>query len=103
MDEGKEPAGELVVAGGNPAEFLELEEKGFYQMAFLIKPPVHIPRIGVVRLGWYTEICVVVGDKLTEFPLAVSPIGENGCSFEVNLAEQFFSDRDICGVASGQK
>lgn len=103
MDEGKKSAGELVVAGGNPAEFLELEEKGFYQMAFLIKPPVHIPRIGVVRLGWYTEVRVVVGDKLTEFPLAVSPVSENGCSSEVNLAEQFLSDRDICGVTSSQK
>ena len=102
MDEGKEASSELVVADGDSAELLELEEEGFHKMAFLVEPPIDEPRVGVVRPGRDAEICVVVGDKLAKLPLAVSPVSEDCGVFEVNLAEQFFSDSDVAGVAGGQ-
>ena len=78
MDEGKEAGSEFVVANGNSAEFFELEEEFLHKMAFLVKPPVDIPWIRVIRLGWDAEIRVVVGEKLPEFPLAVSSVRKDG-------------------------
>lgn len=102
MDKGKEASSELVVADGDSAELLELEEEGFHKMAFLVEPPIDEPRIGVVRLGRDAEIRVVVGDKLAKLPFAVSPVSEDCGSFQVNPAEQFFCDSDVASIASGQ-
>ena len=102
MDEGKEASSELIVADGDSAELLELEEECFHKMAFLVEPPIDKPRVGVVRLGRDAEIRVVVGDKLAKRPLAVSPVSENSGAFQVNPAEQFFSDSDVAGVAGRQ-
>ena len=102
MDEGKEASSELVVADGDSAELLELEEEGLHKMAFLVEPPIDKPRVRVVRLGRDAEIRVVVGDKLAKRPLAVSPVSENSGAFQVNPAEQFFSDSDVTGVAGRQ-
>ena len=71
-------------------------------MAFFIEPPIDKPRVGVVRLGWDTEIRVVVSDILSKLPLAVSPVSDDCGAFQVNPAEQFFGDSDVAGVASGQ-
>ena len=102
MDKGEETRSELIITRGDSAELLELEEEGFHKMAFLVEPPIDEPRVGVVRLGRDAEIRVVVGDKLAKLPLAVSPVSKDRGSFQVNLAEQFFSDSDVTGVASGQ-
>ena len=102
MDESEEAGSELIETGGDPSELLELEEEGFHKMAFLVEPPIDEPRVGVVRLGRDAEIRVVVGDKLAKFPLAVGPVSEDSGAFQVNPAEQFFSDSDVAGVASGQ-
>ena len=102
MDEGKEASSELVVADGDSAKLLELEEECFHKMAFLVEPPIDEPRVGVVRLGWDAEIRVVVGDKLAKLPLAISPVSKNSGAFQGNPADQFFSDSDVAGVASGQ-
>ena len=102
MDEGKETSSELIVADGNSAELLELEEELFHKMAFLVEPPIDIPRIGLVFSGWDAEIRIMIGDKLAQRPFAVSFVREDGRAFQANPAEQFFSDSDIVGVASGQ-
>jgi len=36
MDEGEEAGGKLVIAHGDTAELLELEEEGFHKVAFLV-------------------------------------------------------------------
>jgi len=102
MDEGKEAGSEFVVANGNSAEFFELEEEFLHKMAFLVKPPVDIPWIRVIRLGWDAEIRVVVGEKLPEFPLAVSSVRKDGRPLQVNPAEQLFRNSDVASVASRQ-
>ena len=102
MDEGKETSSELIVACGDSAELLELEEELFHKMAFLVEPPIDIPRIGLVFSGWDAEIRIMIGDKLAQRPFAVSFVREDGRAFQANPAEQFFSDSDIVGVASGQ-
>ena len=102
MDKGEETGGELIVTYGNSAELLELEEECFDKMAFLVKPPINEPRVGIIRLGRDTEICVMVGDKLAKVPLAVGSVSENGSAFEVNSAKQFFSDSNVTGVAGRQ-
>ena len=102
MDKGKEASSELIVANGDSSEFLEFEEKLLHKMAFLVEPPIDEPRVGVVRLGWDAKIRVVVGDKLAELPLAVGPVCEDSGAFQVNPAEQFFSDSDVTGVAGRQ-
>lgn len=103
MDEGKEARSELIEASGNPSELLELEEEGFYKVTLLVKPPINVPRIGIIFPRRDTEIRVVVGDELTELPLAVGSVSENGCPLEVNLADQFLSDSNVRSVSCGQQ
>ena len=102
MDEGEEASSELVVADGDSAELLELEEECFHKMAFLVELPIDEPRVGIVRLGRDTEIRVMVGNKLAKLPLAIGPVSKNSGGFQVNPAEQFFSDSDVTGVTSRQ-
>ena len=72
-------------------------------MAFLVEPPIDVPRIGIIFPRRDTEIRVVVGDKLTEFPLSICPVSENGRPLEVNLADQFLSDSNVRSVSCGQQ
>ena len=101
MDESEEARSELIEASGDPSELLELEEEGFHKVTLLVKPPIDVPRIGIIFPGRDTEIRVVVGDELTELPLAIGPVGENGRSLEVDLADQFLGDSNVRGIASG--
>ena len=101
MDEGEEARGKLVKAHGDTAELLELEEEGFHKVTLLVKPPIDIPRIGIIYPRRDTEIRVVVGDELKELRLAIGPVGENGRSLEVDLADQFLGDSNVRGIASG--
>ena len=103
VDKSQEAGSELIEASGNPSELLEFEEEGFHKVTFLIKPPIDVPRIGVVFPRRDTEIRVVVGDELTELPLAVGPVSENGRPLEVNLADQFLGDSNVRGIARGQQ
>ena len=102
MDEGEEAGSKLIISHSDSAELLELEEEGFHKMAFLVEPPIDEPWVGVIRLRRDAKIRVMVGDKLTELPLAVSPVSEDCGAFQVNPAEQFFSDSDVAGVAGSQ-
>ena len=103
MDEGKEARSEFIKTSGNPSELLELEEKGFHKVALLVEPPVDEPRVGIIFPWRDTEIRIVVGDELTKLPLAVGSVSENGRPLEVNLADQFLSDSNVRGIASGQQ
>ena len=100
MDESKEAGSEFIEAGGDPTELLELEEEGFHEMRLLVKPPIDVPWIGIILPWRNTKIRVVVGDKLAELPLAIGPVGENGRSLEVDLADQFLGDSNVRGIAS---
>ena len=102
MDEGKEARSELIVANGNSAELLEFEEEGFHKMAFLVKPPIDKPRIGITLPGRDTKIRVMVGNKLAKRPLAVGLISKDSRSFQGDPAEQLFSDSDVMNVAGSQ-
>ena len=102
MDEGQEAGSEFIEASGDPSELLELEEEGFHKVTLLVKPPIDIPRIGIIYPRRDTEIRVVIGDELTELPLAVGPVSENGRPLEINLADQFLGDSNVRGIASGQ-
>ena len=102
MDEGEEARCELVIAHGDAAELLELEEEGFHKMAFLVQPPIDRPWIGDIRRWRDTVIRTVVGDILAKFALGVGSVGENGRPLEVNLADQFFSNSDVSSITSGQ-
>ena len=102
MDESEEARSELIEASGDPSELLELEEEGFHKVTLLVKPPIDVPRIGVIFPRGDTEIRIVVGDELTELPLAVGPVSQNGRPLEVNSADQFLGDSDVGSVASGQ-
>lgn len=102
MDESEEAGSELIETGGDPSELLELEEEGFHKMALLVKPPIDVPRIGIILLWWNTKISIVVGDKLAKLPLTVGPVGENGRILEANLSDQFLGNSNVRGIASGQ-
>ena len=99
MDEGQEAGREFFIADGNSAEFLEFEEEFLHKMAFLVKVPIDIPRIRVIRLGRDAEVRVMVSDKLAELPFAIGLVRKDSRPFEVNSAEQFFSDSDVTGIA----
>ena len=102
MDEGEEAGGKLVIAHGDTAELLEIEEEGFHKMAFLVQPLIHVPGVGIIRSRQDTEIRVIVGDELAKFPLAIGSVGEDGRSSEINLADQFFGNDDVSGITGGQ-
>ena len=87
MDESEEARSELIEASGDPSELLEFEEEDFHKMALLVKPPIDIPRIGIVFPWRDTKIRIVVGNKLTELPLAIGSVSENGRPLEVDLAD----------------
>ena len=89
MDEGEEARCELVIAHGDAAELLELEEEGLHKMAFLVQPPIDRPWIGDIRRWRDTVIRTVVGDELAKLTLGVGSVGEDGRPLEVNLANQF--------------
>ena len=101
MDESEEAGSELIIAGSDPSELLELEEEGFHEMAFLVEPPIDVPWVGVIRLGRNTEIRIMVGDKLAKLPLAVGLVREDSRPLQVNLADQFLGDSNVRGIASG--
>ena len=103
MDEGEEAGSEFIEASSNSSELLELEEEGFHKVTLLVKPPIDVPRIGIIFPRRDTEIRVVVGDELTKLPLAVGPVSENGRTLEVNLADQFLGDSNVRGIARGQQ
>ena len=71
-------------------------------MAFLVEPPIDVPRVGVIRPGRNTEIRVMVGNKLAKLPLAVGLVREDSRPLQVNPAKQFFGDSDVTGIASRQ-
>ena len=102
MDESKEAGGELVIANGDSAELLELEEELFHEMAFLVKPPIDVPRISFTIPGRDAEVRLTVGNKLAKRPFAIGFISKDSRSFQVNPAEQFFSDSNVMNVAGGQ-
>ena len=102
MDKGEESRCELVITRGHPAELLELEEEGLHKMAFLVEPPIDLPRVRVISFWRDTEIRITARDKLPQRLFAISLIRENGCAFQVNSAEQFFSYCDIVHIACGQ-
>ena len=102
MDESQEAGSELLIADGNPAELLEFEEESFHKMAFFVKVPIDIPRVGVIRLGRDAEVRVMVSDKLAELPFAIGLVRKDSRPFQVNSAEQFFSDSDVTGIAGRQ-
>ena len=102
MDESKEAGSELIIANGDSAELLELEEEPFYKMAFLVEPPIDVPWISFTIPGRDTEIGIMVGDKLAKRPFAIGFISKDSRSFQVNPAEQFFSDSNVMNVAGGQ-
>ena len=102
MDESKEAGSELVIANGDSAELLELEEELFHEMAFLVKPPIDVPRISFTIPGRNAEVRITVGNKLAKRPFAIGFISKDSRSFQVNPAEQFFSDSNVMNVAGGQ-
>ena len=103
MDKSQKARSELIEASGDPSELLELEEEGFHKMAFLVEAPIDIPRIGIIFPRRDAEIRVVVGDKLTELPLSISPVSENVRPLEINLADQFLGDSNVGSIAGGQQ
>ena len=102
MNKREKARSKLVKTHGNTTELLELEEKLLHKMTFLVQPPINIPGIGVIRFGWNTEICLVIGDEFPKFILAVCLICQNRCSFEVYLAKQLLGNCDIRGIACRQ-
>ena len=102
MDEGKETGSELIIANGDSAQLLEFEEELFHKMAFLVKPPIDVPRISFTIPGRDTKIRVMVGNRLAKRPFAIGFISKDSRSFQGNPAEQLIGDSDIMNVAGGQ-
>ena len=71
-------------------------------MALLVEPPVDEPRVGIIFPWRDAEIRIVVGDELTELPLAIGSVSENGRPLEVDLADQILGNSNVRGIASGQ-
>ena len=75
MDKSQKTVSELIITGSDATKLFQLQKESFYQMPFLIKPPIHIPGIGFIALGRDAEISAEVGDKLPQFPFPVGFVG----------------------------
>ena len=100
MDKSEETVSEFIITGSDAAKLFQLQKESFYQMPFLIKPPIHIPRIGFIALGRNTEISIMIGYVFTQFPLAISFVGQHrhtGPQFD--SFQHFLSDFHIMHVS----
>ena len=76
MDKCQKTVSHLIIAGSDAAKLLQLQEKRLRQMTFLVELPIHIPGIGFIALGRDTEISAMIGNVLSQFPLAISFVGQ---------------------------
>lgn len=90
MNKGEKAPGELVIASSHTAKLLDLEEEVFHQMSFLIFVPVAVPRIRFIGLGWNTEICPSVSQKLPKRKLSVGFVGQNGGVGKIKILHKLF-------------
>ena len=100
MDESKEAGGELVIANGDSAELLELEEEGFHKVTLLVKPPIYIPRIRFITLGRDAEISSVGGNILPQFPFSVGFVSQySHARPQLYSFQHFLSDLHVMHVS----
>ena len=66
MDKSQKTVSELIITGSDAAKLFQLQKEDFYQMPFLIKPPIHKPGIGFIALGRNTEISTMIGNVSTK-------------------------------------
>ena len=83
MDKSQEAVSTFVITGSYAAKLLQLQEKGFHQMPFLVKPPIYEPGIGFIALGRDAEISADIGDKLPQFPFPVGFVQHLLCDLYV--------------------
>lgn len=100
MNESEKAVSALVIAGGNAAKLLKLQEEPLYQMTFLVKAPIHIPRVRFVTFGRNAEISTLISDVLPQFPFPVCFVGQNSHSWaKLNDFQHFLSNLHIMHVS----
>lgn len=85
MHEGQKGHSQLVIAGSDPAEYLELIEKTLDQMAFLIDVKVTKPRLNHITLGWDRIRCILFGDIRANGLCPICFIAQNVAPADFNL------------------
>ena len=75
---------QLVVAGGNPAELLQLVEEALDEIAFSVESPVVRPSLLSVRFGRDDRLCPGVSDGLVQVVGVISFVGDHGLRLEAS-------------------
>lgn len=74
MNEGEEGPVEFFVAGGNPAELLELIEKAFHAIALPVNIPVIRKEYFAIGLGRYNRLDAILKKPVTNSVGIIAPV-----------------------------
>ena len=103
MHESQKGYGKLVIAGGNPSEYLELIEKTLDQMAFFIDVKVTEPRLNRIALRRYRIRSILFGDIPANGLSPVCFIAQNIAPADFNLREQINGGTGIKDISTSEK
>ncbi len=103
MDKSQKAASPFIVASSNTAKLFQFQKECFHQMSFLIEPPIHIPRIRIIALGWNAEISAMISDILSQRPLSVSFVSQYSHSrTKLDCFQHLLSNLHVMHVSGGQ-
>lgn len=101
MDHGEEVFGQLVVAGGNPAEVLELGEEALDQVPLAVEPRAEVRFCPAVGLWRDVGERPFLAERRPDAIRIVSLVRQDDCS-SANMIEQTVSSLTIMALPSGQ-
>lgn len=101
MDHGEEVFGQLVVAGGNTTEVLQLGEEALDQIALAVEPCAEVRLCPAIGLWWDIGERALLAERRPDAVSIVSLVRQNDCS-GTNMIEQIFSSLAVMALSGGQ-
>ena len=103
MYESQKGHSQLVIAGSNPAEDLELIKKALDQMPLLVGVEITGPRIGAVLSGWDGVAGLLSGDIVPDFLRTIGFVAQNVAPFDLKLREQINGRTCVMHLTAGEQ
>ena len=103
MYESQKGHGQLVIAGSNPAEDLELIKKALDQMPLLVDVEITGPRIGAVLPGWDGVVGLLSGDIVPDFLRTIGFVAQNVAPFDLKFRQKINGRTCIMHLTAGEQ
>ncbi len=101
MDHGEEVLGQLIVAGSNTPEVLELGEEAFDQVPLAVEPSAEVRFRPAVGLRWDIGECAPLAERRPDAVGIVCLIGQHYRS-GTHMVEQAISSMTVMALPGGQ-